>query len=184
MKDNSVNKTDASIVASNSNAAPEIQEKIVETHHNYNSHNHSTVNKADVDKKDGSISDGGSSGGIGGVVKRRNRYTNGTLIRSHSFDNGKYDSVHGRILSKSKTLGSSSMSSSTSSSRLRGGGSKKKRIKTLSANGSNHCSVDRLDETRTDCKRRRLFRASNVDQSPLWTTLTHARTMSDFVFDS
>lgn len=200
LKDSSANnKNDAPIVAAStivsvgdgSNiiniAAPELQEKIVQTQHHHSNH-HSSVNKADVDKKGGSISDGGSGGGggggsggsIGGVVKRRNRYTNGTLIRSHSFDNGKYDSVHGKMLIKSKTLGSS-MSSSSSRSR---DGSKKTRNKTLSANGHNHCSVDRLDETRTDCKRRRLFRASNVDQSPLWTTLTHARTMSDFVSDS
>lgn len=171
---------------SNSNASPELQEKIVQLHHHPKHHN-SSVNRVDGDKRGGSSSDGGGSSSIG-VVKRRNRYTNGTLIRSHSFDNGKYDSVHGKMLSKSKTLGSSSMmppSSTTSTSRS---GSKKKRNKTLSANGNHqpqHCSVDRLDETtRQDSKRRRLFHTSNIDQSPLWTTLTHARTMSDFIYDS
>lgn len=173
---------------SKSNAVPEVQENVAQIHH------HPSGNKVDGDKRGGSNSDGGS--GSGGstsiaVAKRRNRYTNGTLIRSHSFDNGKYDSVHGRMLSKSKTLGCSSaapMSSSTSRA-----GSKKKRNKTLSANGNlhhhlhnhQHCSVDRLDETaQTDSKRRRLFHTSAIDQSPLWTTLTHARTMSDFIFDS
>lgn len=178
-----------------SNAVAELHDNVVQIHH------HSSVNKVDGDKRGGSNSDGGSSGSGSAsdsnriaMAKRRNRYTNGTLIRSHSFDNGRYDSVHGRMLSKSKTLGSSCMTPSLSTSRA---GSKKKRTKTLSANGNlyhqhhlnhQHCSVDRLDETangtRTDSKRRRLFHTSNIDQSPLWTTLTHARTMSDFIFDS
>lgn len=174
-----------------SNAVPDVQESVAQIHH------HSSVNKVDGDKRGGSNSDGGSgsassSGSISIVVaKRRNRYTNGTLIRSHSFDNGKYDSVHGRMLSKSKTLGCSSTPPTTSS--ISRAGSKKKRNKTLSANGNllhhhhnhQHCSVDRLDESaQMDSKRRRLFQASAIDQSPLWTTLTHARTMSDFIFDS
>lgn len=174
--------------SSKSNAVPEVQENVAQIHH------HPSVNKVDGDKRGGSNSDGGSGSSSGSVsivvAKRRIRYTNGTLIRSHSFDNGKYDSVHGRMLSKSKTLGCSTMTPSSSTSRA---GSKKKRNKTLSANGNlnhhhhnhQHCSVDRLDETaRTDSKRRRLFHTSNIDQSPLWTTLTHARTMNDFIFDS
>lgn len=186
-KGNSISKNDAAplatstIVGDENGAIPELQEKLIQTHPS--KHHHSTVNKTgDDDDRDGSVSDGGSgsvNNNVGDVfVKRRKpRYTNGTLIRSHSFDNGKYNSVHGRMLIKSKTIGG------TSSIALSRGGSQKKRNKTLSANG-NHCSVDRLDETRTDSKRRRLFHTSNVDQSPLWTTLTHARTMSDFVFDS
>lgn len=168
-------------------AAPELQEKIVQMQHHHVHH----VNRADGDKRSGSSSDGGTviggGGGSGsiGVVKQRNRYTNATLIRSHSFDNGKYDSVHENMLTKSKTLGSNSMTRPSSSSSR---GIKKKRNKTLSANGNHHlqhCSIDRLDETaRIDCKRRRLFHTSNIDQSPLWTTLTHARTMSDFIYDS
>lgn len=197
-KDSKISRNDAPIVvstiadvcveetSSKFNVAPALQENVVQIHH------HSSVSKVDGDKRGGSDNgDGGSGSGTSIVVaKRRNRYTNGTLIRSHSFDNGKYDSVHGRMLSKSKTLGCSNMMPSTSISRV---GSKKKRIKTLSANGNllhhhncqQHCSVDRLDETtRTDTKRRRLFQTSTIDQSPLWTTLTHARTMSDFIFDS
>lgn len=169
-------------------AAPELQEKIVQMHH-HPQHHH--VNRADGDKRSGSSSDGGTVNGGGGgsssigVVKRRNRYTNATLIRSHSFDNGKYDSVYENMLTKSKTLSSNSMMRPSSSSSR---GIQKKRNKTLSANGNHHpqhCSVDRLDETaRIDCKRRRLLHSSNIDQSPLWTTLTHARTMSDFIYDS
>lgn len=178
---NSARKADApngasTIVGGNDGATSESLEKIVQTHRPIQ--HQSSVNKIrDDSDRDGSASDSGVSAGTSsdGVVKRRNRHANGILIRSHSFDNGKYNCLHGKPLSKSRTVGSGSI--------LSRGGSKKNRNKTLSANGT-HCSVDRLDERRTECKRRRLFHAANVDQSPLWTTLTHARTMSDFVFDS
>lgn len=186
VKDISISKTDASIVpssivSSNDVATSELQEKLIRTHPSKQNKIVAVAAASDDDddndERDGSVSDSGSviGGNNGFVQRRKHRHANGILVRSYSFDNGKYNS---RTLIKSKTIGGSSSIAFASR-----GGSQKKRNKTLSANG-NHCSVDRLDERRTDSKRRRLFHTSNVDQSPLWTTLTHARTMSDFVFDS
>lgn len=105
---------------------------------------------------------------ISTVSKRRIRFSNGTIPRSYSFDNGKCGYVHRKSLTKSKTLSSISHVPM------------KKRCKTLPENGS----VDHSDEKNHGaCKRRRLFQAA-VDQSPLWTTLTHARTISDFSIES
>lgn len=101
------------------------------------------------------------------VSKRRNRNCNGTITRSYSFDNGKCGYAHRKTLSKSKTLNSISHIPM------------KKRCKTLSENGS----IEHMDGKHSSCKRRRLFH-STVDQSPLWTTLTHARTISDFGIES
>lgn len=97
---------------------------------------------------------------------KKNRNTNGTtIIRSKSFDNGKYGIGQRKSLNKSKTLSSF------------GHCPKKKRA---TENGSAECLQERQQ---CDNKRRRIFQ-SNIDQSPLWITLTHARTISDFNLES
>lgn len=101
------------------------------------------------------------------LTKRRSSLKNGTIIRSKSFDNIKHSNSIGqrKILSKSKTLGSIAHCP------------KKKRSM---ENGSAEC----LHERQRENKRRRLFRQTSIDHSPLWTTLTHARTISDFSIES
>lgn len=101
------------------------------------------------------------------TLNRRNRFANGSIIRSKSFDNVKYGIPQRKSLNKSKTLSSISHPP------------KKKRCKTFPENGNADC----LGEKNRDFKRRRLFQTA-VDQSPLWTTLTHARTISDFSMES
>lgn len=98
-------------------------------------------------------------------IKRRNRLGNGALVRSRSFDNGNYGNARRKSLNKSLTLTSISTEYP-----------KKKRC---IENGS----VESLNDKQQHNKRRRMFLTS-VDQSPLWTTLTHARTISDFSLDS
>lgn len=99
---------------------------------------------------------------------RRIRCTNGTIIRSKSFDNGTFGIGQRKTLNKSKTLSSIAHCP------------KKKRCV---ENGSNEF----LDERHRENKRRRIFQ-SNIDQStPLWITLTHAPiemvTIGDFNFE-
>lgn len=100
---------------------------------------------------------------------RRNRFANGsTSLSFSSFRSRSLDSDtdritrHRRSLSKSKTLNYISTSS--------------KFMRNIE-NGYGQCYNGRRD------RRRRLF-DTNVDQSPLWTTLTHARTLSDFTLES
>lgn len=140
----SINRKDLPLISSNC-LEKEIQEK--STHLFNNNNNNSNNNNNDNNN----------------IPKRRNRPANGTIIRSKSFDNGKYGIGHRKSLNKSKTL--SSISYSMTKKRCVG-------------NGSAEC----LNEKHRENKRRRI--QSFVDQSPLWHTLTHARTISDFSIES
>lgn len=92
---------------------------------------------------------------------RRSRFAS---FRSKSLDNDNNErNRHRRSLNKSKTL--HYLSSSSRMMRISENGH------ICCQNGSNHN------------RRIRLF-DMNIDQSPLWTTLTHARTLSDFSAES
>lgn len=94
---------------------------------------------------------------------RRSRFA---TFRSKSLDNDNIErNRHRRTLNKSKTL--NYLSSSSRMIRNAGNGNG------CCQNGGNN----------NNNKRIRLF-DMNVDQSPLWTTLTHARTLSDFSAES
>lgn len=98
---------------------------------------------------------------------QRNRLTNGAN-RSNSLDNETCEFDHRQsLISKSKTL--TTLSNSFRIKRTNESGT---------ANGEKQANGERRDS-----KRRRLF-SGTADQSPLWTTLTHARTMTDFVSES
>lgn len=129
----SINRKDLPLISS-TRLEKEIQEK---TSHLFNNNNNNNNNN----------------------ISRRNRPANGAIIRSKSFDYGKYGIGHRKSLNKSKTLSSISHCP------------KKKRC---IENGS----VEFLNDRHRDSKRRRIH--SIVDQAPLWHTLTHARTISDF----
>lgn len=88
---------------------------------------------------------------------RRSRFANGSSARSKSLDNDKNKNRR-RKLYKSQTLTSISV---------------KARSRPIE-NGNGHG-----DSRRSESARFKLFHTA-VDQSPLWTTLTHARTLSDF----
>lgn len=102
---------------------------------------------------------------------RRNRFANGSnSFRSRSLDDDNETNRRRRSLSKSKTLNSISTS-------------KISKIIRNYENGNENGDYQNGGSTRRDNKRRRLFE-TNADQSPLWTTLTHARTLSDFTTES
>lgn len=92
---------------------------------------------------------------------RRSRFVNGSSSRSKSLDNDKNKNRR-RKLYKSQTLTSISL---------------KARNRPIE-NGNGHGDTRRCDSARF-----KLFHTA-VDQSPLWTTLTHARTLSDFTAES
>lgn len=93
---------------------------------------------------------------------RRSRFAS---FRSKSLDNDNNErNRHRRSLNKSKTLHYLSSSS---------------RMMRNAENGNGCCQNGGKNNNR----RIRLF-DMNVDQSPLWTTLTHARTLSDFSAES
>lgn len=94
---------------------------------------------------------------------RRSRFA---TFRSKSLDNDNIErNRHRRTLNKSKTLNCLSSSSRMIQNTGYGNG--------CCQNGGNNNNNRRI----------RLF-DMNVDQSPLWTTLTHARTLSDFSAES
>lgn len=93
------------------------------------------------------------------ATTRRNRFANGSSTRSRSLDNEKTKNRR-RKLHKSQTLTSFSMKSRRSPME----------------NGNGECK-------RGESAMLKLFNTT-VDQSPLWTTLTHARTLTDFTAES
>lgn len=93
------------------------------------------------------------------ATTRRSRFANGSSTRSRSLDNDK-NKGRRRKLQKSQTLTSMSM--------------KSKRSSTENGNG---------EYKRGDSAMLKLFNTT-MDQSPLWTTLTHARTLTDFTAES
>lgn len=97
------------------------------------------------------------------ATSRRSRFVNGSSTRSRSLDNEKSKN-RCRKLYKSQTLTSISMKA------------KNRHTENGNGNGNGECR-------RTSTSHLKIFNM-NVDQSPLWTTLTHARTLSDFTAES
>lgn len=102
-----------------------------------------------------------------GCSIRRSRFAS---FRSKSLDNDNNNierNRHRRSLNKSKTLHYLSSNA---------------RMMRIAENG-NRCCQNGGNISNNNNRRIHLF-DMNVDQSPLWTTLTHARTLSDFSAES
>lgn len=100
------------------------------------------------------------------IQRNRLNGANGGMHHSNSLDNEDTEFELNRTIGKSKTL-------NTISNNI-----KRMSDEETTANGKENVHIERKNN-----KRRRLFRR-NVDNSPLWTTLTHARTITDFTTES